>query len=101
MACGRHRVDCPRQPALVVVSNAHRYSLALDGRLAWSTDHEDVWSAGLARTIERLSHAAAAVVVIGDTPRMSDDPPVCLSETTGRRLGVRNSVVTCVSSGPA
>lgn len=67
-------------PALVVISNAHRYSLALDGELAWSTDHEDVWSAGLSRTIDRLSTKAHAIVLIGDTPRMADDPPVCLSK---------------------
>jgi peptidoglycan/LPS O-acetylase OafA/YrhL len=66
-------------PAIVVVSNAHDYSINLDGRQAESTDHEDLWSAGLEQTIGRLSGIAGAVVIIGDTPRMTEDPPVCLS----------------------
>ena len=67
------------RPALVVVSNAHHYSIELNGALAWSTDHEDLWSDGLARTVDRLTRSASSVLVIGDTPRMTDDPPVCLS----------------------
>ena len=73
------RIDAER-PALVVVSNARHYSIAIDGKLAWSTDHEDVWSAGLDRTLERLRKPGREVVLIGDTVRQTIDPPVCLSD---------------------
>jgi peptidoglycan/LPS O-acetylase OafA/YrhL len=66
-------------PALVVVSNARHYTLDIGGKPEYSTDHEDVWSAGLDRTLQRLSKGAGAVVLIGDTTRMTEDPPVCLS----------------------
>jgi peptidoglycan/LPS O-acetylase OafA/YrhL len=67
------------RPALVVISNARHYSLAIDGAMAWSTDHEDVWSAGLRATIERVAADGAAIAVIGDTVRQDVDPPTCLS----------------------
>ncbi len=66
-------------PALVVVSNTRRYTLDIGGKPEYSTDHEDLWSAGLDRTLQRLSKDAGAVVLIGDTTRMTADPPVCLS----------------------
>jgi peptidoglycan/LPS O-acetylase OafA/YrhL len=67
-------------PAIVVLSNDRHYNLTIDGRMASSTDHEDVWSAGLDASIERLAGLGSEVVVIGDTVRQSIDPPVCLSE---------------------
>jgi hypothetical protein len=39
-----------------------------------------VWSEGLDATIRRLTALGSQVVVIGDTVRQSEDPPVCLSE---------------------
>ena len=66
-------------PALVVVSNARHYALIIDGASASSVDHEDVWSAGLTRTIDDIKATGSDVLVIGDTVRMDEDPPVCLS----------------------
>ncbi len=66
------------RPALVVVSNSRRYSLLIGGTRVWSTDHEDAWSAGLRRTLDRLAQRAGAVVLIGDTPRLEEDPVTCL-----------------------
>ncbi len=67
-------------PAVVVVSNAFHYSITVDGAMAWSTEHPDIWSAGLERTLRRLDDLSGRVVLIGDTPRQVEDPPVCLSE---------------------
>jgi hypothetical protein len=64
----------------VVISNARNYSLTIDGGIAFSKDHEDVWDAGLKATIQRLASLGTRVVVIGDTVRQTVDPPVCLSE---------------------
>ena len=68
------------RPAMVILSNARHYSIDLDGGMAWSTDHESVWSAGLAQTIASLSPTAGSIVVISDTVRMAVDPLPCLSE---------------------
>jgi peptidoglycan/LPS O-acetylase OafA/YrhL len=67
------------RPALVVVSNARRHALEIDGKPEWSTDHEDLWAAGLRRTIDRLREGGSEVLLIGDTVVQAIDPPVCLS----------------------
>jgi peptidoglycan/LPS O-acetylase OafA/YrhL len=66
-------------PALVVTSNTGQYDMLLDGSQALSSEHPDAWYAGLGRSLQRLRAASGAVLLIGDTPRMAQDPPVCLS----------------------
>ena len=66
-------------PAIVVLANDRTYQLAIEGAMASSADHEDVWSRGLATSIGRLRELGHDVVVIGDTVRQSDDPLDCLS----------------------
>ena len=68
------------RPALVVVSNDRSYNLTIDGTKVSSDDRRDVWSEGLDATIRRVKALGSQVVVIGDTVRQSEDPPVCLSE---------------------
>jgi peptidoglycan/LPS O-acetylase OafA/YrhL len=67
------------RPALVVIANDRAVTLAIDGQPASTADHPDVWPAGLAATIQRIRSAGSQVVVIGDTVRQTNDPPVCLS----------------------
>jgi hypothetical protein len=85
-------------PALVIVSNARRYTLTVDGEMQISSDNEDLWSAGLARTLTRLSAAADDVLLIGDTVRMDDDPPVCLSESLDDVTGCATPWDTAVAT---
>jgi len=66
-------------PALVVTSNSWRYQIMVDGVASAVGTHDDLWDGALARTLNRLSQTAGAVALIGDTPRSSTDPPVCLS----------------------
>lgn len=72
------RIEAER-PALVVVSNASSHTLALDEGPVHASTRPEAWSAGLARTLEVLGGAADSVVLVGDTPRMGEEPPVCLS----------------------
>jgi peptidoglycan/LPS O-acetylase OafA/YrhL len=67
-------------PAFVVVSEAYNYTLDIDGDKVSASDREDIWKAGLERTLQRIADVGAVPVLIGDTPRMGDDPPDCLSE---------------------
>jgi peptidoglycan/LPS O-acetylase OafA/YrhL len=68
------------QPALVVVSNSRGYQVMVDGTPVPAESALDVWDAATKRTLERLRPLSADLVVIGDTPRSTADPPVCLSD---------------------
>jgi peptidoglycan/LPS O-acetylase OafA/YrhL len=57
-------------PDLVVVGNSSTQYPADDAE----------WAEGTAATIERLAEASSNVVVIGDNPASTQDPPACLSE---------------------
>jgi peptidoglycan/LPS O-acetylase OafA/YrhL len=67
------------RPALVVLANSRVATLLVDGHRIEAADAPETWLAGLGRTIDQLREADGAVVVLGDTPRSSVDPPVCLS----------------------
>ena len=58
----------------------------MGGRQVPLADHEDVWTAGLTHTLDRLAARAGRIVVLGDTPRSGVDPPVCLSAHLGDAL---------------
>jgi len=64
---------------IVLVANSRNYDLVADGAKASSGDEEAIWNAGLTRSIERMQALRADVVLLGDTVRMREDPPVCLS----------------------
>jgi hypothetical protein len=66
-------------PALVLVADARNYEITVNGVLVSVRDHADLWAAALKRTVVRLEASAAHVVVIGDTPSSTSDPPSCLS----------------------
>jgi len=66
-------------PALVVVSNSRGYQLMANGKATPIAKLPTEWDAALGRTLTRLGTLAGQVVMIGDTPRSNEDPPVCLS----------------------
>jgi hypothetical protein len=68
------------RPDMVVLSSSYAYQLAIDGAVTPAEEHDDIWTAGLRTTVEELADAAGTVVVVGDTARMLEDPPVCLSD---------------------
>lgn len=57
------------QPEVVIVANSYVYE---------ATDIE--WNDGVESTIARIAEVAAQVVVIGDNPSSTVDPPACLSD---------------------
>ncbi len=68
------------RPALVVISNSRGGQLLEGGTTVPSSKRDDLWAAGLQRTIAAITTSSARVVVIGDTPNPAGDPPVCLSD---------------------
>ncbi len=58
------------EPDLVVVGNSYTQ---------YPADAEE-WAEGTEATIDRLSEAGSPVVLIGDNPASTVDPPACLSE---------------------
>ena len=58
------------QPDLVVVGNSYTQ---------YPADAAE-WAEGIDATIERLAEVSSNVVLIGDNPASTQDPPACLSE---------------------
>jgi hypothetical protein len=58
------------EPDLVIVGNSYTQ---------YPADAEE-WAQGTDATVERLTEVASNVVLIGDNPASTQDPPACLSE---------------------
>jgi peptidoglycan/LPS O-acetylase OafA/YrhL len=85
-------------PDLVVMADSRGYTLALPGGPAPAQDHESLWDAAVARTLARLEPLAGAVVLMGDTPKSSVDPPVCLSKHRGDSLACATPAAVAIAS---
>jgi hypothetical protein len=68
------------RPSLVVISDSRTGQFWVDGAAIPAGEREDLWAAGLERSIRDIEPLADHVVVIGDTPRPGSDVPVCLSD---------------------
>ena len=67
------------RPALVVVVNSKFATFEIHGREATASQTAAGWGEALASTLRTVSADAGHVVLIGDTPQSTLDPPVCLS----------------------
>jgi peptidoglycan/LPS O-acetylase OafA/YrhL len=67
-------------PTLVVMGMSRSYILVDGSSTTTVAKRPDLWDAGIAASLARLSGSADHVVLIGDTPRSSVDPPACLSK---------------------
>ena len=67
-------------PALVVMAMSRSYILVDGSSTTTVAKRPDLWDAGIAASLARLTASADHVALIGDTPRSSVDPPVCLSK---------------------
>jgi hypothetical protein len=56
------------------------YSIVVGSTTATVAQRPDLWDAGIAASLQRLTAAADHVVLVGDTPRSKVDPPACLSK---------------------
>jgi hypothetical protein len=67
-------------PDLIMVTNYRSYEL-LDssGHALHGAAREQAWGAGLSKTLNGLPHASR-LFVLGDTPQMPTDPPICLEQ---------------------
>ena len=84
------------RPTLVIMAMSRTYNL-VDGSTTPSVaDRPDLWDAGIAASLARLSTLADHVALIGDTPRSSVDPPVCLSKHLTDALACATSFVSAV-----
>jgi hypothetical protein len=86
---------------LVVVANTHFVDLAIDGQPVPSLDREALWRDALARTVTQLRSKTPNVVILGDTPRPANDPPVCLSAHLENALACATLASVGISSARA
>jgi peptidoglycan/LPS O-acetylase OafA/YrhL len=68
------------RPSLVVMAMSRAYTLVDGSTTVTSGKRPDLWDAGIAASLSRLTGSADHVVLVGDTPRSKFDPPVCLSK---------------------
>jgi peptidoglycan/LPS O-acetylase OafA/YrhL len=87
------------RPDLVVVSGSRSALLDIDHEPIPATEAEDVWDAALGRTLATVVGEARNVVVLGDTPRGVEDPPVCLSGHSNDALACASPVTSAVDRG--
>jgi SGNH domain (fused to AT3 domains) len=65
-------------PSVIVISDTRGYRLiGTNGQVLSGVAFEDRWHNGLVKTLDNLP-ASSGVVVLGDTPHMRNDIPVCL-----------------------
>jgi peptidoglycan/LPS O-acetylase OafA/YrhL len=82
--CAQWRKDAlerivAEHPALVVMGSRARYSKNTPSGVQPLSD--DDWRNGTARTMDQLTKAGIAVLLVGDTPRPGFDVPDCLART--------------------
>jgi hypothetical protein len=66
-------------PALVVVSEDRAYQVTVNGAPVDVAQAMTTWNAGLETTLTQLRAISGTVALLGDSPRSTVDPPVCLS----------------------
>ena len=67
-------------PTLVVMAMYRSYVLVDGSSTTTVVERPDLWDAGIAASLARLSGSADHIALIGDTPRSRVDPPACLSK---------------------
>lgn len=66
-------------PDVLIVSNSRGYRVTDEnGKRLRGSAWEERWKAGLAETLDNVP-APSAIVVLGDSPHLKDDPPRCLA----------------------
>ena len=67
-------------PAIVLVGGTRGFAImGSSGTLLSGAARLHAWQAGMKRTLDRLVPLASRVIVIGDTPLATQDPPTCLA----------------------
>ncbi len=88
------------RPNLVVVASSHPYTAAAAaGGGPAPADDGAALQAGLLQTLERLRPLAGAVALIGDTPKLAQDPPDCLSRNLDHVLACAEPRVGALDVG--
>jgi peptidoglycan/LPS O-acetylase OafA/YrhL len=67
-------------PSAVIMAMSRAYSIVDGSSTATVDERPDLWDAGIAVSLRRLTRLTDHVVLIGDTPHSRVDPPVCLSK---------------------
>ena len=67
-------------PTVVIMAMSRTYSIVDGASTPTVAQRPDLWDAGIATSLSRLSALTDHVVLVGDTPRSKVDPPVCLSK---------------------
>jgi peptidoglycan/LPS O-acetylase OafA/YrhL len=102
--CDRWRENTYRrieaeEPELVLIANSRMFrAVGADGSTVLEGEaRTEAWRQGMADTLARITPAAGAVALIGDTPRSQYDVPVCLSAHLDDKLACATPFAKSVS----
>jgi SGNH domain (fused to AT3 domains) len=84
-------------PDLVVMAMSRTYTLVDGSGTATVAQGPELWDAGIAASLARLSSVADAVALIGDTPRSRSDPAACLSRNLPDSLACATKLGTALN----
>ncbi len=86
-------------PTVVLMAMSRGYVLVDGSSTATVAERPDLWDAGIAASLSRLSSLADHVVLMGDTPRSRSDPAACLSRNFGDSLACATKVSSAINPG--
>ncbi|HEX7405227.1 MAG TPA: SGNH hydrolase domain-containing protein, partial [Candidatus Nanopelagicaceae bacterium] len=84
-------------PAIVLVTGTRGFeTVDSAGHVLAGTARNQVWKAGMQRTIDQIKALTKNVILMADTPLSAVDPPVCLSSHPTSVLACATSVSNAI-----
>ncbi len=85
-------------PYMVLVASTGGFATQANGVLVKGADRNAVFTAGMGRTITQLKTSGAKILMMSDTPALSQDPLVCLSAHPTSTLACATPVSRAISN---
>ncbi|MDQ3128822.1 MAG: hypothetical protein M3Q66_10285, partial [Chloroflexota bacterium] len=85
-------------PTVVLMAMSRGYVLVDGSTTATVAERPDLWDAGIAASLTRLSTFAENVILMGATPRSRSDPAACLSRNLADSLACATAVSTAINA---
>ncbi|HUQ77506.1 MAG TPA: acyltransferase family protein [Patescibacteria group bacterium] len=85
------------RPTVVLIAMSRAYVVIDGASTATVAERPDLWDAGIAASLARLSAVAEHVVLMGDTPKSRADPAACLSRNRADSLACATPLKAALS----
>ena len=86
-------------PTLVLITGTRGFeTVDSAGHVLFGSARENVWAAGMKRTIDQIKGVTSNIILLGDTPLSAVDPPVCLSSHPTSVLACSTAVQIAINA---